>query len=58
MSALGRVIGILADNCTKGKKEYVPYRESVLTQILAESLGGNSKTFLIAALSPAAFNYD
>lgn len=29
-----------------------------MTQILAESLGGNSKTFLIAALSPAGFNYD
>lgn len=55
---MGRVINILAENCTKGKQEYVPYRESVLTQILAESLGGNSKTFLIAAVSPAAFNYD
>jgi hypothetical protein len=35
LSALGRVIGILADNCTKGNKEFVPYRESILTQILA-----------------------
>jgi kinesin family protein 1 len=36
----------------------VPYRDSVLTWLLKESLGGNSKTIMIAALSPADINFE
>ena len=42
----------------KKKKEFVPYRDSVLTWLLKESLGGNSKTAMIAAISPADINFD
>ena len=42
----------------KGKETFVPYRDSVLTWILRENLGGNSKTAMIAAISPADINYD
>lgn len=43
----------------KGKgKTQVPYRDSVLTSLLKNALGGNSKTVMIAALSPADINYD
>jgi len=41
-----------------GKEEHVPYRNSELTNLLSESLGGNSKTIMIAALSPAGSNHD
>ena len=37
---------------------HIPYRDSVLTWILKESLGGNSKTFMVATVSPSAINYD
>ena len=40
------------------KETFVPYRDSVLTWILRENLGGNSKTAMIAAISPADINYD
>ena len=40
------------------KKVLVPYRDSVLTKLLQNALGGNSKTIMIAALSPADINYD
>ena len=36
----------------------MPYRDSVLTQLLSDSLGGNSRTTMLAALSPAAINFD
>ena len=39
-------------------KEIVPYRESKLTRILSNALGGNSKTTMIAAISPATFNIE
>lgn len=42
----------------KAKKEVVPYRESALTRILQTALGGNSKTIMICALSPALLNYE
>lgn len=43
----------------KSKKEnFIPYRDSVLTWLLRENLGGNSKTAMIAAISPADINYD
>ena len=39
-------------------REKVPYRDSKLTQILQSALGGNSKTIMVAALSPASINYE
>ncbi|KAK7079601.1 hypothetical protein SK128_026926, partial [Halocaridina rubra] len=42
----------------KRKAEFIPYRDSVLTWLLRENLGGNSKTAMIAAISPADINYD
>ncbi|KAH9515666.1 Kinesin-like protein kif28p [Bulinus truncatus] len=57
LSALGNVISALADASEK-KKVVVPYRESILTKLLQNALGGNSKTVMIAALSPADINYD
>lgn len=56
---LGKVISALAaKNSSKGSQVVVPYRESSLTFILRNALGGNSKTAMIAALSPASVNYD
>ena len=52
MSSLGLVINSLTD----GKSTHVPYRDSKLTRILQESLGGNSKTCLIITCSPSMFN--
>ncbi|KAK9241194.1 hypothetical protein V1525DRAFT_334826 [Lipomyces kononenkoae] len=61
LSALGRVIRVLADMST-GKKQkdaaVVPYRDSALTWLLKDSLGGNSMTAMIATISPADINYD
>ncbi|EER37026.1 kinesin family protein [Histoplasma capsulatum H143] len=60
LSTLGRVIAALAD-LSAGKKKsasMVPYRDSVLTWLLKDSLGGNSMTAMIAAISPADINYD
>jgi kinesin family protein 1 len=59
LSTLGRVIAALADQSTAGKKKVqVPYRDSVLTWLLKDSLGGNSMTAMVAAISPADINYD
>ncbi|KAK4203795.1 putative kinesin-like protein unc-104 [Triangularia verruculosa] len=62
LSTLGRVIAALADLSTgkkkKGASGQVPYRDSVLTWLLKDSLGGNSMTAMIAAVSPADINYD
>ncbi|GHJ84108.1 hypothetical protein NliqN6_0510 [Naganishia liquefaciens] len=52
LSALGMVI----NNLTDGKSTHVPYRDSKLTRILQESLGGNSRTTLIINCSPASYN--
>src|SRR6202046_980771 len=52
LSTLGMVINALTD----GKSTYIPYRDSKLTRILQESLGGNSKTTLIINCSPSSFN--
>lgn len=41
-----------------GKSQHIPYRDSKLTRLLQDSLGGNTKTVMIAALSPADYNYD
>lgn len=61
LSTLGRVIAALAElSSAKGKKAkpQVPYRDSVLTWLLKDSLGGNSMTAMIAAISPADINWD
>lgn len=41
-----------------GDSKHVPYRDSKLTRLLQDSLGGNTKTVMLAALSPADYNYD
>ncbi|XP_014741075.1 PREDICTED: kinesin-like protein KIF14 isoform X1 [Sturnus vulgaris] len=51
---LGRVISALSKQSQNGRKTFIPYRESVLTWLLKESLGGNSQTTMIATVSPAA----
>jgi len=52
LSALGQVINALTDE----KQSHIPYRDSKLTRVLQDSLGGNSKTVLIVAISPSSFN--
>lgn len=54
LSALGNVISALVD----GKNIHVPYRDSKLTRLLQDSLGGNSKTLMIANIGPASYNYE
>ena len=54
LSALGNVINALTDTKHKG---HIPFRSSKLTHLLEESLGGNSQTVMLAAISPAARNY-
>jgi len=55
---LGTVISNLAEaSGDHRKKPFIPYRDSVLTWLLKDSLGGNSKTIMIAAISPADVNY-
>lgn len=54
LSALGNVITALVT----GKTAHVPYRDSKLTRLLQDSLGGNTKTIMIAAVSPAHYNYE
>ena len=58
LSSLGNVISALADKAMGKKKVFVPYRNSVLTMMLQDALGGNSKTIMICALSPADVNYE
>lgn len=54
LSALGNVISALAD----GRSGHVPYRDSKLTRLLQDSLGGNAKTVMVATLGPAAQHYE
>uniref|UniRef100_A0A8C7R8I3 Kinesin motor domain-containing protein n=1 Tax=Oncorhynchus mykiss TaxID=8022 RepID=A0A8C7R8I3_ONCMY len=59
LTTLGLVISALAEQgCGKNKTKFVPYRDSVLTWLLKDSLGGNSRTAMVATVSPAADNYD
>ena len=59
LHTLGRVIEVLAELAAgKGKNLQVPYRDSALTRILETALGGNSKTTMICAISPANDNYE
>lgn len=54
LSALGNVISALVD----GRSKHVPYRDSKLTRLLQDSLGGNTRTLMVACLSPADNNYE
>nr|AKS36881.1 KIF3A-like protein [Schmidtea mediterranea] len=54
LATLGNVISALVD----GKSTHVPYRNSKLTRLLQDSLGGNSKTLMIANIGPADYNFD
>ncbi len=73
LTTLGKVISALAEQSAnaaaaaaasaaggkkKKKGDFIPYRDSVLTWLLRENLGGNSKTAMVAAISPADINYD
>ena len=53
LSALGNVINALVE-----KSSHIPYRDSKLTLLLQDSLGGNTKTLMIAVISPADYNYE
>ncbi|XP_067846718.1 kinesin-like protein KIF14 [Heptranchias perlo] len=55
---LGKVISALSEHSQAKKKVFIPYRESVLTWLLKDSLGGNSKTAMIATISPSASNVE
>ncbi|CAD7943855.1 unnamed protein product [Amoebophrya sp. A25] len=54
LSALGNVISALVD----AKSSFVPYRDSKLTRLLQDSLGGNTKTVMVANVGPVDYNYD
>jgi len=54
LSSLGNVIKALVD----GKSKHIPYRDSKLTRLLQDSLGGNTKTLMIAAVSPSSDAYE
>eukprot|EP00887_Chlorella_sp_A99_P003761 scaffold7.g3761.t1 len=54
LSALGNVISALVD----GRGAHIPYRDSKLTRMLQDSLGGNTRTVMIANVGPADYNYD
>jgi len=58
LSTLGNCISALAEVSNGEKDVRVPYRDSALTRLLMNALGGNSKTIMVAALSPADINYD
>merc|ERR1719181_2664546 len=54
LSALGNVISALVD----GKSAHIPYRDSKLTRLLQDSLGGNTKTVMVANVGPADYNFE
>ncbi|NXJ12155.1 KIF28 protein, partial [Odontophorus gujanensis] len=58
LTTLGNVISALAEVATGKKVLHIPYRDSVLTKLLQSALGGNSRTIMIAALSPADICYE
>ncbi|CAL8466939.1 g6475 [Coccomyxa elongata] len=55
LSALGNVIGALSEGASR---KHIPYRDSKLTRLLQDSLGGNSETLMVACVSPASFNFE
>jgi hypothetical protein len=58
LTSLGNVISSLAEEFESGKGRHVPYRDSTLTWILKENLGGNSKTVMLATVSPASIHFE
>ena len=54
LTTLGKVIQHLVD----AKATHIPYRDSQLTRLLQDSLGGNTKTVMIANVGPSSYNYD
>ncbi len=59
LHSLGKVISLLSEKGSgRRKKVFIPYRDSSLTWLLKESLGGNSKTAMIATVSPSHLHYD
>ncbi|XP_015113867.1 kinesin-like protein KIF14 isoform X1 [Diachasma alloeum] len=55
---LGKVIASLAESTNNRKRGFVPYRESILTWLLKESLGGNSKTAMLATVAPSSLHLE
>lgn len=56
--ALSNCINVLSENARHGRKGHVPYRDSKLTRLLKDSLGGNSRTVMIANVSPSSAHYE
>ena len=56
--ALGNCINMLYENFRKDKQHHVPYRDSKLTRLLKDSLGGNCRTVMIANVSPCSSNFE
>ena len=51
-------LGLVIQNLVSSKPTHIPYRDSQLTRLLQDSLGGNTKTVMIANVGPAGYNYD
>lgn len=58
LSTLGEVIKSLSIKATTKKDVHIPFRNSILTWLLKESISGNSKTTILAAISPSSSNYN
>ena len=56
--ALSNCINALYENCKNNQKKFVPYRDSKLTRLLKDSLGGNCRTVMIAHVSPSGLHYE
>ena len=56
--ALSNCINVLYDQALNKKTTHVPYRDSKLTRLLKDSLGGNSRTVMIANVSPSSQHYE
>jgi len=51
-------LGLVIQNLVSSKPSHIPYRDSQLTRLLQDSLGGNTKTVMIANVGPSAYNYE
>ena len=56
--ALGNCINMLYENARKGQEKHVPFRDSKLTRLLKDSLGGNCRTVMIANVSPCSCHFE
>ena len=52
------LVDLAGSQCGSNKNHHIPYRDSKLTRLLQDSLGGNTKTIMIAAISPTSYNFD